>query len=875
MPMRAATYSVARGHGRPSGVHSSETDAPDFAGHVRFGPGAAGTVGYLAKMFPRISESFILNEVLALRRHGVPVRIYSVLPPTRDNRMHDEAADLLDEVYVLPAFGWRGTFGFVGALARCVWRRPRSTLRAVARTMLLGCSVIRFKRLFRAVHLADRLHRDRVVHFHAAWAHTPASVGGLACRINDIPWSMGAHAKDIHLANPESLRNYLQQARYTLTCTRTNVDVLERVGRRDDPTLPPPVIELYYHGVDCEYFDEPCPADRDTSATPVVLCVGRLVPKKGLDVLIDATALLVERGVDLRLEIIGEGPLRPELEKQIRRLGLERVVTLCGLKIRGEVREAYRRSACVVLASRIAADGDRDGIPNTLAEAMSSGVAVVATRLPGISELVVDGRTGLLVEPDNAAELAAAIARLVTDRNLRAKLGRAGRAHVKEMFDGVRWGRRVADRLARSMTIERVLYVSQDRGVPVRGSKGASVHVRSVVGSLRRDFGVASVVLTTNAGPEEGLAPRDTSIEEVRAEGRSVRWAEWLSRRFRDRDVVLRELLRLLDNRAIVRRGVEIARAWRADAVYERYSLTAFAGRRIARAVGVPHILEVNAPLAEEEERHRGLHFRLLARWAERRILRRADLVVVVSEALADHARRLGVEPHRILVQPNGVDPELFHPRRDGSGVRVGLRIEPGALLIGFCGQLKERYGLAGLIRAFAALPDETRRAAHLLLIGGGKQRKALTRLADELGMAERVHLTGAIDHEEIGAHLAACDILVAPYTGGGGEHGGTFYFSSMKVAEYTAVGKPVILSAPEEAAFRYRDQRNVVIVPPDDIASFSAAIQSLAGDPARRARMGRAAAAHPVRTWRDVVEPILEAIESCRHARWGWPGRE
>src|SRR5262249_7819173 len=201
---------------------------------IRFGPGATGTIGYLAKMFPRISESFILNEVLALRRHGLDVRVYSILPPTRDSRMHDEALSLLDEVYIIPEFHWRNIGSFLLALGRCFRRRPRITRRATWRLIMRGPSRRKFKRFFRAIYLADRMHRDRVAHMHAAWAHTPASVGVLASKINGTPWSMSGHAKDIYLANPDSLKKNLHLARYTTTCTKTNVSFLREKGIHED-----------------------------------------------------------------------------------------------------------------------------------------------------------------------------------------------------------------------------------------------------------------------------------------------------------------------------------------------------------------------------------------------------------------------------------------------------------------------------------------------------------------------------------------------------------------------------------------------------------------------------------------------------------------
>ncbi len=625
--------------------------------------GRTGHVGYVAKMFPRISETFILNEVLALRRHGIPLRLYSLMPPTRDARTHPEAQALLPEVTVLPQPGWPALWGFLGDLGFCLKGAPGATLRELLRFL---CRPVRrrYRRLFRAVSLGARLRRDRVAHLHAAWAHTPASVARIAARLTGIPWSMAGHAKDIHLSRPSSLAKKLGSARFTLACTEAHRALLQEIGAPEEHDLPRPSILLNYHGVDLDYFSPAEDSPAEETPTPLIVSVGRLIPKKGFDLLIGAAAALRDRGVAFRMEIIGEGRLRQALRERIRFFGLQRSVTLRGMLVKNEVREAYRRAACVVLASRIAPNGDRDGIPNTLAEAMACGLPVVATRLPSIEELVQDGETGLLVPPENMRALADALETVLRDRGVRRRLGEQARRHVSEMFRAESWTARVAERLETSRGIEKVLYLSADRGVPVQGSKGASVHVRSVVKALGQ-LGVRSLVLTTRRGPEEGPAAAAPLVE-TGARGRWKTLAARLSGWVRGGPVLERELLRLFDNVFMYREARRQARAWHPDLVYERYSLTAVAGALVARRLSLPFFLEVNAPLADEETRFRGLRLARLTHGLERWVFRRADRVIVVSQPLAQHARALGVRPERIVVLPNAVDPELFHPARDG-----------------------------------------------------------------------------------------------------------------------------------------------------------------------------------------------------------------
>ncbi|HYR68656.1 MAG TPA: glycosyltransferase, partial [Candidatus Dormibacteraeota bacterium] len=582
-------------------------------------------------MFPRISETFILNEIRALRREGIPFRIYSILPPTRDRRIHPEAEPFAAETEVLPQPSWRGLPESFAAARRCFHAAPRETATEIGRT-LLRPTPRSFRILFRAVVLAERLRRDEVAHIHAAWAHTPATVAEIASRLTRIPWSMAAHAKDIYTSDELSLARKMSSARFTLACTRYHRDLLERIVARCSSRLPPTQIHLAYHGVDTEYF---APAGENEEAgkrwdrepgvngeRPVILFVGRLVTKKGPELLIEAAARLQKKGLPFTVEMVGDGPLRAPLERHVRDLGLENVVFLRGSLVREEIRDLMRRAACFAIPCRVTADGDRDGIPNSLAEAMSSGIAVVSTRLPSIEELVVDGETGLLVPPEDPAALAEALERLLVDPVERRCLGRRARAAVVERFEAIRCESERVRHLARGLGVGRVLYVSGDRGIPVRGQKGASIHVRALIEAWR-EAGVESRVVTTNAGSSQGEAPA-ADMREGRAGVLLTSLAKGLARIIGSGQALERALLRIADNLALLRAAGTCARSWRPDIVYERYALSSIAGSLLARRLGIPHILEVNAPLADEEDRFRGLSLPRLTRRLERWVMRRA-----------------------------------------------------------------------------------------------------------------------------------------------------------------------------------------------------------------------------------------------------------
>jgi len=843
-------------------------------------PVAEAHLGYIAKMFPRISETFILKEVIALRTAKVPVRIYSLMPPTRDARTHPEAEELLPEVLIAPRPGVPGLGQFVRGLAGC-WRvGPRATARELLRS-LLPPTPRKWRRLWRTVWLAERVRRDRIGHLHAAWAHAPASIAYRVHRLTGVPWSMAAHAKDIHLSQPESLVKKLAAARFTLTCTRSNQELLLRLAGCHIPAEQAPSVECIYHGVDTGFFapssglpSTPSPAPQPAQPAsdqgvaeanaddPLIVSVGRLVPKKGFDVLISAAALLRERGVPFRLEIIGEGPLRRPLEDQIRSAGLSDAITLRGMLTRDEVRAAYRRAWCVALASRVTPEGDRDGIPNTLAEAMACGVPVVASRLSSIQELVVHAMNGLLVSPEDPPALADALEKQLRDRLLSHQMGRAGREWVLRRFDAQEWEARVVERLRRALGVEKVLYLSADRGVPVRGAKGASVHVRAVVQALV-DQGLGVEILTTRVGPDDGPRPAArVTVAGLGAAGQA-RVAR-LARLLRGGQPCERALRRLADNVSVYRAALELGRATHPDLIYERYALTALAGARVAQKLKVPHVVEVNAPLVEEEARYRDLCLAWLARWAERWILRRADRVVVVSEVLAEHVRRLGVRPERVIVLPNGVDPRLFHTDLDGGDVRLRLGLGP-RFVVGFSGTLKPWHGVDHLLRAVArARQDEA--DIELLLIGDGPERENLTTLARHLGLAEHTHFVGSVPHDQVGRHLAACDVLTAPY-GPLEQH----YFSPLKVAEYLAAGRPVIASAIGQLGDNLGPEQGVVLVPPGDEQALARALLELATDRDLRDRLAQAAADRTPWTWEQVTSRALAAGEAARRELWMW----
>ena len=378
----------------------------------------------LVKIYPKLSETFILEELLGLERLGLPLRLYALAPAT-DTITHPAVANVRAPLVTLPTPTRRNAWAFVARHAQCLRAAPLRWCGTLA--FALGRGRQGVQDFVRAGWLAAQLRADGVEHLHSHFISSPADIAEMVARLLAMPFSISAHAKDIYLSEPKDLRRKLEAARFAVTCTEVNRRTLAAIA-------PDAMVQRMYHGVDHALF-HPSRRVLASDGAPLIVSVGRLREKKGLDTLIDACALLRARGQAFACEIVGYGEEQPKLEAQIARLGLGATVRLAGKLAREQVIERYTRAAVYVQPARIAADGDRDGIPNVLLEAMAMGLPVVASRVSGIPELVAHEINGVLVEPDDAAALADAIGRVLRQPVLCADLGCRARGTVTEHFD--------------------------------------------------------------------------------------------------------------------------------------------------------------------------------------------------------------------------------------------------------------------------------------------------------------------------------------------------------------------------------------------------------------------------------------------------------
>ena len=392
---------------------------------------AANCVAFVLKGYPRLSETFIAQEILALERRGLEILIVSLRHPT-DRTTHPVHERIRSALLYLPEYLYQEP--------RRVWRgwlrsRRRAGYRAAQRVWFADLqrdpTPNRMRRFGQALVLAAELP-ENVKHLHAHFLHTPASVTRYAALIMGLGWTVSAHAKDIWTVPAWEKRAKLADADWVVTCTEA--------GRSHLASLAPcrNKVALCYHGLDLERFPAAPPrSSRSNGSDPehpvVLLSVGRLVAKKGYENLLAALALLPP-DLEWRFVHIGGGALRKALLHQAARLGLSHKIEWRGALAQPDVLASYRQADLFVLASKVAKDGDRDGLPNVLIEAQSQRLACVATDVSGIPELIANEVTGLLVRPDDPVGLSQAISALIRDPARRAAMGAAGERRVHNNF---------------------------------------------------------------------------------------------------------------------------------------------------------------------------------------------------------------------------------------------------------------------------------------------------------------------------------------------------------------------------------------------------------------------------------------------------------
>ncbi len=387
-------------------------------------------IAYISQQFPSLTMTFVYREVLALRRRGLTIRPISVWRPP-EGTVSEEARELIVETFYIFPLPW---LELLFNHLRYLFTRPGRYLRTLGQLTLfnrepLGHRLRLLAQFVYAVQAAAEVERCRARHIHADFALNATTVAMVASQLTGRPFSFTAHAADIFV-DPILLREKIAASSFVVTISEYNRRHLIRVAGDNGVAGK---IHVIHCGLDMEQF---APArERTPNAIPMLLTVGRLVEKKGLRYLVKACHILDEQGYEFECLIVGRGPEEKVLHELIQRYGLNKQVRLLGAMPQERVRELLQQADVFVLPCVVANDGDQDGIPVVLMEAMAMGVPVVSTFLSGIPELVESGVNGLLVSPREETALARAIAVLLQDAEKRARMGAAGRRKVLGEFN--------------------------------------------------------------------------------------------------------------------------------------------------------------------------------------------------------------------------------------------------------------------------------------------------------------------------------------------------------------------------------------------------------------------------------------------------------
>lgn len=395
---------------------------------------------YILRSYPRLSQTFILNEILALEGIGVELLIFAMT--TSSEQIRQRGVDLVrSPLHYLDGSASKSQAAIAREHVRALRRRPRRYLTTAAyvlrrRDLERGYTTAsRWSCFGAALRVVDEIDRTAraggplVTHVHSHFAHDPTLIALLVKRLTGLPFTFTAHARDIYQTPARVLAERIAESAGVVTCCEANmaylVDVAGWCARSK--------MRVIHHGIDRTVMPEPHPTAAD--ATPVILSAGRLVEKKGFEDLLVACSLLKLRRVRFRCVIVGEGRLRDQIASAVTELGLADDVMLTGARRQDQLLKEFGRATVFALTPIVTDDGDRDGIPNVILESLACGVPVVSTAAGGITEVLIHERTGLLAQPGDIVAIAAQLERLLGDPALRRKLATAGQRVVAEQFD--------------------------------------------------------------------------------------------------------------------------------------------------------------------------------------------------------------------------------------------------------------------------------------------------------------------------------------------------------------------------------------------------------------------------------------------------------
>ena len=840
----------------------------------------SGTIGVLVKTYPKLSETFVLGELIRLERLGLPITVFALQRPT-DSITHA----MVDELKAPVNYDAVIEYGVWPRLARThlglLLERPArylKTLLAAGRSGDIGG----LKSFISAGAIAAQVGKSNIDHLHAHFASTPSDVAYWVNNLLGTPYSISAHAKDIYLSSPSALVKKFSKASFGVTCTAAGLGHLERIGVRN--------VSLVYHGVDTTGFSPSAPARTDDSTSPpLLLSIGRLRRKKGFDVLIEACRLLRRRGVDFRCEIVGYGPRQAELQSLIDRYDLTDRVLLRAPMPREEIIEQYRRASLFVLPCRVTSNGDRDGIPNVVLEAMSMALPLVSTTVSGLPEVIEDGHSGRLVEPDDPHALAQSIEALLQDPSTARRLADTARQVVTEefcadntiltLYDKLRaiepsrdccnsalkprapmlsldsdlsshpnpdLGEGIVGYILKGYPrlsepfIANEIHLLETMGVELalfsikQGDRGPS---HAVVDKIRAPVSyvpvVSSVSKSTLIGwlwnngaqflPALGSLLKRRPVKVFAVLGQAVR----MSWRYRNRSwlkpkkAIIKEFLQASDIAAKVLKHGRIAHL-HGHFCHEATTVTMF----VSELTNIPFSFTAHAKDLYERRLNPG--DLLEHKFAQ------ARFVATCTEANLDYIRRRVPDADNVYTIYHGLDVQAFRPV-----VRHGDAA--GSPLIIAVGRFVEKKGFRYLIDACALLKRRNIDFQCLIVGERGDQYEPIVRQISEFEVGSMVTLQEPVSQEELRNLYARATVFALPclVTDSGDRDG-----IPNVVAESMAMGLPVICSRVSGIPEIVSHRENGWLVEEKDAEQLADGLAALLLDAALRERLGRAARA-------------------------------
>jgi glycosyltransferase involved in cell wall biosynthesis len=392
-------------------------------------------IGFFVKGYPRLSETFIAQEILLLEKKGYPIAIFS-LKGAREKTQQSIVAQIKATVTYLPE-GKNYYFDFFKSHSLLLLSQPVAYLRSFMTALSLKIfaqSAQPFKRFTQAVYLVANkiIDRETFQHLHSHFMHDPTEVTYFISKLTGITYSISAHAIDIYTLPQKVIRERVAASQFLMTCTTYNWNFLRSL----DPAQSAKIHRVY-HGIDLARF-LPTPISLSLKPVTHLLSVGRLVEKKGYKTILQALKILKDRGLSFHYTIVGEGDESAEIKQLCQQLGLSPHVTFTGAIPQEKILEVMKIRPLFICGSEEAENGDRDGIPNTLAEAMAMQLPIVATLVSGIPELCEHNVNSLLVPQRSPQEMANSIQTLIDDPALAERLALQSRQTVEQKFNAVK-----------------------------------------------------------------------------------------------------------------------------------------------------------------------------------------------------------------------------------------------------------------------------------------------------------------------------------------------------------------------------------------------------------------------------------------------------